>query len=81
MTVRRRGLSKTSKREASLKPASLIAVLVFSLVAAAHLVRLLFQLEIAVAGAVVPMWVSVMAFFLAVALAFALFREGQEPPA
>lgn len=64
-----------------MKPASLIAVLVFSLVAAAHLVRLLFRLEIAIGGTAVPMWVSVVGFFVAATLAFALFREGREPGA
>ena len=64
-----------------MKPASLIAVLVFSLVAVAHLVRLSFQIEVTVAGAIVPLWVSVVGFFGAAVLAFALSREGQEPRA
>lgn len=64
-----------------MKPASLIAVLVFSLVATAHLVRVLFQLEVTVGGAVVPIWVSVVGCFIAAALAFGLFREGNEPRA
>ena len=44
--------------EVDMKPASLVAVLVFSLVAFAHLLRLVFQAEVLVAGTPVPMWVS-----------------------
>jgi hypothetical protein len=63
------------------KPASLIAVLVFSLVAAAHLIRLLFRIEVMVGDTLVPMSLSVVGFFIAAALALALSREGQEPRA
>jgi len=76
---RQQSAQKSPERERPLKPASLIAVLVFSLVAAAHLVRLSFQVEVTVAGRIVPMWVSVVGFFVAAVLAFTLSREGQEP--
>ena len=60
-----------------MKPASLIAVLVFSLVAIAHLLRLAFQTEVLVAGATVPMSVSVVGLIVTGALAVALWREAQ----
>lgn len=60
-----------------MKPASLLAVLVFSLVAIAHLARLIFGTEVIVSGAVVPMWVSVPGLLVAGGLALALWREAQ----
>lgn len=62
-----------------MKPASLIAVLVFSLIAVAHLLRLIFQAEVLVAGATIPMWVSSVGLLVAGALAVALWREAQPP--
>lgn len=58
-----------------MKPASLIAILLFALVAVSHLIRLIFRLEVVVAGAIVPMWVSVLGFIVTGALAVALWRE------
>jgi hypothetical protein len=63
--------------EASMKPASLLAVLVFSLVTIAHVARLIFRTEVIVGGAVIPMWVSVIGLFVSGALAVALWREAQ----
>jgi hypothetical protein len=79
MTDRFREDYSIPEGETSVKPVSLIAVLVFAVVAIAHLVRLLFQVELVVGGSVVPLWVSVVGLFLAAALAFGLFREGREP--
>ncbi len=61
-----------------MKPASLMAVLVFSLVAIAHLLRLISQVEVLVGGATIPMWVSVVGLIGAGGLAVALWREAQE---
>lgn len=63
-----------------MKPASLIAVLIFSLVAIAHLLRLVLQVEVLVGGAPVPMWVSVVGLLVPGALAVALWREAQPTP-
>ena len=60
-----------------MKPASLLAVLVFSLVAVAHLARLVFGTEVQVSGAVVPMWTSVLGLLVAGGLAVALWREAK----
>jgi len=60
-----------------MKPASLMAVFVFSLVAIAHLLRLISQVEVLVGGATVPMWVSVVGLIVPGALAVALWREAQ----
>jgi hypothetical protein len=60
-----------------MKPASLMAVLIFSLVAMAHLLRLISQVEVLVGGAAIPMWVSVVGLIVSGALAVALWREAQ----
>ena len=59
-----------------MKPASLIAVVVFSLVSLAHLLRLVLRATVVVDGATIPLWVSVVGFLAAGALAVALWREG-----
>ena len=61
-----------------MKPASLIAVFVFSLVAIAHLLRLVFEAEVLVGGVTIPMSVSVVGLIVAGGLAVALWREAQE---
>jgi hypothetical protein len=60
-----------------MKPASLMAVFIFLLVAIAHLLRLISQVEVLVGGATVPMWVSVVGLIVPGALAAALWREAQ----
>ena len=63
--------------EVDMKPASLVAVLVFSLVAVAHLLRLISQTDVLIGGATLPMWVSGVGLIVAGGLAVALWREGQ----
>jgi len=60
-----------------MKPATSLAVLIFTLVAVAHLLRLVFRVEVLVAGAAMPMWLSVVGLVVASVLAVALWREGQ----
>ena len=61
-----------------MKPASLLAVLIFSLVALSHLLRLVLHVEVLVAGEVVPMWVSGIGIVITAGLAFALWREASD---
>ena len=61
----------------SMKFASLVAVVVFSLVALLHLLRIVFRLEVLVAGVAIPMWVSVVGLIVTAALALALWREAR----
>jgi hypothetical protein len=63
--------------EVVMKPASLLAVLVFSLVAVAHLLRLISRTEVLIGGVSIPMWVSGVGLIVAGGLAVALWREGQ----
>ena len=60
-----------------MKPASLLAALIFSLVALSHLLRLVLRVEVLVGGAVMPMWVSVVGLVVTAALAAALWRESR----
>ena len=60
-----------------MKPASTAAIVVFTLVAVAHLLRLVFQTEVVVGGAIVPMSVSVVGLIVTGALAVGLWREAQ----
>ncbi len=61
-----------------MKPAPLLAAAIFALVAAAHLLRLIYQIELRVGGLEVPMWVSVLGLIIPGALAVALWRDAQE---
>lgn len=62
-----------------MKPASILAVAVFSLVALSHLLRLVLQIEVLVGGVPVPMWVSGVALLVTAGLAVALWRESRAP--
>ena len=58
-----------------MKPATRIASVLLSVVAVAHLLRILFGVQVTVADAFIPMWVSVIAFVVAGAVAILLWRE------
>lgn len=60
-----------------MKPFTAIASIVFLLVAAGHVLRLIFGVEIVVNGKALPMWVSAVAPFFLVGLAWMLWREGR----
>jgi hypothetical protein len=60
-----------------MKPAAMLAALFLSLVALAHLLRLVFRVEVTVGGAAVPPWMSGAAFVFCAFLALALVREGR----
>jgi len=57
------------------KPATLLAAVIFALVAIAHLLRLIFGLTVVIAGWSVPMWFSILGFIIPAALALGLWRE------
>ena len=58
-----------------MKPFTNFAIAIFILVAVMHLLRLVFGWGVTLDGMVVPMWVSIMAFLIAGALAYFLWRE------
>jgi hypothetical protein len=62
---------------ASLKPFTAVAIVVFSLVAVLHVLRLVFGWEAVINGMAVPMWASVLAIIIAGGLAVMLWRESR----
>ena len=55
--------------------ASKVTATVLLLIAAAHLLRLLFNIEIIAEGVVVPLWISVPAVIIPAGLALWLLKE------
>jgi hypothetical protein len=58
-----------------MKPAAGLSVLLLSLVSVAHLLRLLYRVEIVAGGRAIPMWASVPGALVSAALAGWLWRE------
>jgi hypothetical protein len=58
-----------------LKPASLVAAILFWLIALAQLLRVLFRVEVTAGGVVIPIWVSIVAVIVFGALGIWLWRE------
>ena len=61
----------------AIKPATLVAVIVFFPVALLHLLRVVLQLDVLVAGTVMPKWLSGVGFPPTAGLAVALWREAR----
>lgn len=57
------------------KPATLFAAIIFTLVALAHLLRVLLGLSITIGGWPVPLWMSVIGFIVPCILVVALMQE------
>lgn len=58
------------------RPASLVAAILFLLMAVAQLSRFLLGITVVAAGIEIPLWPSGIAFFVLVALAVWLLKEG-----
>jgi len=63
------------KGERIIKPFTSIAVMVFSLIAFVHLLRLFFGWEVIISGMILPVWMSAPGFAIASGLALMLWRE------
>jgi membrane protein implicated in regulation of membrane protease activity len=61
-----------------MKPFTTIAVIVFSLIALIHLLRLFFGWEVIINGMILPIWISVPGFLIASGLALMLWRESRK---
>lgn len=64
-----------------MKTGSLMATVLLTLIAAAHVVRVVFGVDIVVGGTVVPMWPSVVGTLVTGGVAFLLWRERRPDPA
>jgi len=60
-----------------MKPFTTIAIIVFSLIAFMHLLRLLFVWEVTINDMIVPVWLSVLGFIISSGLALMLWRESR----
>jgi lipopolysaccharide export LptBFGC system permease protein LptF len=60
-----------------MKPFTTLAVLLFALMALAHLYRLLRPFEVAISGSPVPQWVSLIGLALPALLALMVWRESR----
>ncbi len=60
-----------------MKPATTVAAVLLFLVAIAHLMRLVFQVEIIVNGFTLPMWASILGCIVPAFIALMLLREGR----
>lgn len=60
-----------------MKPFTTIAVLIFAIIALAHLLRLVRGFEVVVAGTAVPQWVSIAGLIVAALLAVMVWRESR----
>lgn len=58
-----------------MKPATKFAVVLLSLVAVAHLLRLIFGLEVLVGSWAAPMWISVLGVLVPGGLAYFIVKE------
>ena len=65
--------------EVSVKSASVLAIVILSLIAIGHLLRLLFGITVVVGGLTIPLWVSVLGFIFFAAVAIFLWRETRGP--
>ncbi len=61
-----------------MKPVTMLVTIFLCLIAGMHLVRLLFQVEVTWAGAVVPMWISYFGCLVTTGLAVLLWRENRK---
>lgn len=66
--------SRNAKKRGT-KPFTLIAVVIFVLIAVMHMLRLLLDWYVVVAGVSIPMWVSVLGLAIAGGLAVMVWRE------
>jgi hypothetical protein len=60
------------------RPASLVAAILFWLIALVQLLRVLLRVEATAGGVNIPLWISILAFVVFGALGIWLWRERRE---
>jgi len=63
-----------------MKPANLIAIVLLASVSLAHLLRVIFGVQVTVADRLIPMWVSAVAAVVAGGVAFMLWQAARRKP-
>lgn len=61
------------------RPFSLVAAIIFGLIALIHLYRLATQFPVTLGRHTIPLWLSIVAIVVAAVLAVGLFRESRTP--
>ena len=61
-----------------MKLGSMLAAVLLSLVAVAHLLRVVFRWDLMAGGVAIPTWVSVLGFLIPVSIVTLLVRESQD---
>jgi uncharacterized protein (TIGR00106 family) len=61
-----------------MKPAIIIVTIMLMCISVAHVLRLIFQVEITVDGFIVPAWVSIFGFVVPLLLALMLWKESRK---
>ena len=61
-----------------MKPLQLIVIVFLLVIALMHLLRLAFQFEVMVAGEIIPLWLSLCGFVIALVLAGLLWRDSRK---
>ena len=56
-----------------------VAGAIFLLMALLHLLRIIFSIEVVVAGFTAPIWLSIFGFIFALALALWMFKMAMKP--
>ena len=62
-----------------MKTGTLLAIVLLTLVALAHLLRLIMSIEVVIENWQVPIWISMVGVIVPAALALLLFRESSSP--
>jgi len=61
-----------------MKPFTSIGIIVFSVIAFIHLLRLYFGWEVIINGMIIPLWMSVPGFLIMLGLALMLWKESHK---
>lgn len=70
--------NKERKRTMNAKPVTTLVIVLLAVISLAQLLRLVFQVEIIVAGLYVPVWLSIFGFIIPAVLALLLWRENRK---
>ncbi|MFH0814228.1 MAG: hypothetical protein V2A69_15535 [Pseudomonadota bacterium] len=63
------------RRNTTMKPGSFLAMVLLTVIAIAHLLRLVFRVEVTAGGVAIPLWVSMIACVGPALIAVLLWRE------
>jgi hypothetical protein len=61
-----------------MKPVTTIVVILMIAISIAHLLRLIFQVNVAASGVIIPVWLSIFGCIVPAVLALMLWRENRK---